>query len=230
MSIVSRHSAFNYWPLLALIVLVILGIALGLGGVIDWRYLLRLAQGYTLNWWLLPLLIVIQIVLYTFALPGSMILWVVAPLYEPVVAVPALVAGSTLGALSAYLFARREVMSWVAHVRKRRIFTVLQAHGGFLTLCALRTMPNFPQSVVNYGAGILRLPIGPFIVATVIGFAVKNTLYCSVIHGAVNATNPWDLISLSTLAPLLIVVILLVFAEILQVRWTAVNRSSKRRK
>ena len=214
----SRHLK-TLWRPLGLVILVALGVMLTITGVLDWQQTIARAQGFTEHWWVAALLILLQVILYTFAMPGSFVLWLVAPLYHPVIGSLILVSGSTLGALSAYYFARRETLAWSSRVRSSHIFTLLKQRGNFLTLCALRIMPNFPHSVINYGSGMLRLPIGQFLTSSMIGFSLKSYLYCKTIHDAVIASKPSELIHLNTLGPLIILTLLVVLAEYLRLRW-----------
>jgi len=214
------------WQPLLLLVLVVTGTILQLTGVLDWQKVINWAQGYAQHWWVPVVLIFLQIVLFTFALPGSTILWVVAPLYEPVTGTIILVTGSTLGALSAYLFARHETLAWASRVKQSHLFKVLERRGDFLSLCAMRLIPAFPHSVINYGSGILRLPIVQFLVASLIGLAIKSYLYCNTIYGALTATDLSDLIRLKTLGPLIILAILTALAAYLRSRWLRTHRPS----
>lgn len=68
------------WQPLILLALVVLGVVLHFTGVLNWQKVLFWAQSYTQYWWVPPVLICLQAMLFTFALPGSAMLWVVAPL------------------------------------------------------------------------------------------------------------------------------------------------------
>lgn len=73
-------------PLAGLLVLVCIGALLHALGVFDWRETLQWARGHAQHWWLAAALIAAQVVLFMFALPGSTVLWLVAPLYPPAAA------------------------------------------------------------------------------------------------------------------------------------------------
>ena len=222
----SKTSFATLWQPLLLLGLVILGAILHFTGVLDWQNVLHWAQNYAQYWWVPVALITLQVLLFTFALPGSAMLWVVAPLYEPIMATIVLSVGSTLGALSAYLFARHETLKWASRVQGSHLFQVLERHGDFLSLCALRLIPAFPHSVINYGAGILRLPIVQFLVASLIGLATKSFLYCNTIYGALTASDLSELVRLKTLGPLVILAILTALAAFLRSRWLRSHRQS----
>ena len=79
---IQRH--FKKLAIVAL--LITLGLALEVAGLLDARQLLAVARGYAQHWWLIPILILAQAVLFTFALAGSIFLWIVAPLFSPAMA------------------------------------------------------------------------------------------------------------------------------------------------
>jgi uncharacterized membrane protein YdjX (TVP38/TMEM64 family) len=213
-----------FWQPLSLFILVAAGVIVAINADIDWQQMINAARGYTHYWWMAPALVALQILLFTFALPGSLILWIVAPLYPPVTGTIILVTGSTLGALTAYLFAQWKVLGWAKWIQKSHIFKLLNNRSNFLTSCALRTMPNFPHSVINYGSGLLRIPIGPFLASAVIGLSLKSFLYCKAIYSAASAINLSEIIRLNTLGPLVIVTLLVVVAEYLRLRWWRAHR------
>jgi len=174
-------------PLAGLLVLVCVGVLLHVLDVFDWRETLQWARGHAQHWWLAAALIAAQVVLFMFALPGSTLLWLVAPLYSPVVATAILTLGGSLGGLAGYYVARRMTARQLAPLRRHRLFRFLENHADFLALLGVRLLPAFPHSVINYGAGVLRLPIAAFLAAAALGLGVKSFLYASVIHAVAQA-------------------------------------------
>ncbi len=213
----------RYWRPLALLVLVVLGMILYYLDVFDLNRVLKVVQSYAHYWWVAALLITAQALLFTIALPGSLLLWVVALIYVPVTATMILVTGSTLGALGAYWFARWQSVTWTAQIQRSRFFHVLEKRGDFLTLSTLRVLPGFPHSVINYGAGILRLPLSQFLGSSMIGFILKNILYTSAIHGAVTASDPSDAIRIETIAPLILLALLFALAAFIRSYWSRIH-------
>lgn len=202
--------------------------ALGLAAQwLDWRewpQVLQWARGHAQQWWLVATLILLQVALFMFALPGSSLLWVVAALYPPLAATLILVAGASGGGVAGYFFARRLAASRQVQLHGNRVFRLLQEHGNFLTLCVLRLIPGFPHSFINYGAGVLRLPLGQFVAATVLGISVKAYLYSSVIHAALATAEPADLLRKEVVAPLVVLALLLLLAGFIQRRRDASGR------
>src|SRR5210317_1125510 len=88
----SRRRAIRIRLLLVLL-LVLLGIAMELNGYTDIPRLVAVARELSQHWWLVVVLILGQALLFTFALAGSLFLWIAAPLYSPPMATLILAAG-----------------------------------------------------------------------------------------------------------------------------------------
>ncbi|GMV44894.1 MAG: hypothetical protein AMXMBFR66_02920 [Pseudomonadota bacterium] len=190
------------WPLAVLAVLVASGLAAQFFELVDARAALDWARGQAAHWWFGPALVLLQVLLFTFGLPGSAVLWLAAPLFAPNAATAILTAGGCGGALAAYAFARQLTGAALARLQASRGFRLMQREGGFPLLCALRLAPGFPHSVLNYAAGTLRLPLAPFLASAAIGFAAKAWLYSHAIDAALAAGRPADLLAARTWWPL----------------------------
>lgn len=87
-------------------------------------------------------------------------------------------AGTALGALGGYAFARLAapdlVKRWVA---RRLPINRFPGRGHFLTLLRLRLLPLVPFTAVNYAAGLARVPIGPYLASTLLGQLPSTLLY-----------------------------------------------------
>lgn len=206
-------SAAPRWPLALLAALVAVGLAAHALDLVDWRAVLAYARGHAAQWWLAPALVLLQVLLFTFALPGSAVLWLASPLYAPAAATAILTSGGCLGALAAYAFARRLAGASLERLQSSRGYRIMRREGDFLVLCALRVAPGVPHSVLNYAAGVLRLPLLPFAAAAAVGFGVKAYLYSSVIHQALAAGAPAELLSPATLWPLVALAAVLLVAH-----------------
>ncbi len=213
----------RFWRTLILLILVMAGVVLYYLNVFEWSQVTHIAQTARQYWWAAPILIVVQTLLYTFALPGSVIFWIAALIYTPLFATLTLVTGGLLGATGAYWFARRLSTRWVAYIQRSHLFDLLTKRSDFLILSALRTLPSFPHSIISYGAGILRIPLGRFLGSSAIGFTLKSYLYSSVVHSALNATKPSDLIRVETIGPLLIVAFLFGLAAFMRNYWLRIH-------
>ena len=204
----------SHYKIIILVALIALGIILQISGSIDSEQLVTVARQYADHWWMGILLVAIQAVLFTFAMAGSSLLWIIAALFPPVISTVIITAGTTLGAVSAYLFSERLSVEWSQKVKNTRIYKLLQNEGNFFTLFALRVMPGFPHSVINYSSGILKIKFIEFIPAAIVGTAIKTYVYSALIY---NATTPGALtstIKLSTVWPLLALSLLILAAII----------------
>lgn len=199
----------SHYKLIILIILVGLGISLQLTGRIDSEQLITFARQYADHWWLGVLLVAIQTVLFTFAIAGSSMVWITAVLFTPLTSTAIITTGTTLGAISAYFFSERLSEEWTQKIKNTRIYKLLRKEGNFFILFALRMMPGFPHSVINYSSGILKIKFISFIPAAIMGTAIKTYVYSALIY---NATTPGALtssISLSTVWPLLLLSLLI---------------------
>ena len=210
----NAHDAALIRRLAVLAALIALGIALEMLGIVDWRLALQWARGHAGGWPLAAAIVAAQLALYTFAQPGSMLLWVAALIFPPAAAALILTAGGTSGALGAYLLARRVTALDRAEARQRRLYRLLERQGDFFTLCALRVLPGMPHSVINYAAGILALPLARFLCASALGLAVKSYLYSSALHAAAGAASPAELMRPAVLGPLILIALLLLAARL----------------
>jgi uncharacterized membrane protein YdjX (TVP38/TMEM64 family) len=206
----------SHHKLIILVILVGTGITLKLSGIIDPEQLIDIARHYADHWWFGVLLVAIQTVLFTFALAGSSLIWITAVLFSPLTSTAIITAGTTLGAVSAYLFSQLLSVEWTHNIKNTRIYKLLHKEGNFLTLYALRMMPGFPHSVINYSSGILKIKFINFIPAAMLGTAVKTYVYSVLIY---NTTTPGALnnsITISSVWPLLLLSLLILAGVIVK--------------
>lgn len=203
-----------------LVTLVLAGLIAGRTGLIDWDQVFLHAEAAAGRWWAPPAFIAVIAVFYLLALPGSMFFWITGVLYEPLQATLVVTAGGVLGGLFAYAFARRMAGLPAGMLRTDSpFFRFLERNTDLLTLCAIRTFPFFPHSVINYGAGVLGIGIGKFVIASVVGYGFKGFIYSSAIHGAAGAERLSDLADAAVLYPLFALAALLLIGRILHQRW-----------
>ena len=185
--------------------LIIAGIVLDIYGLLDAEKLLDVARGYADHWWLLVILILLQVLLFTFALAGSFFLWIVAPLYPPAIATFILAAGGTLGGITAYYFSRRLTDEWIERIENSRTYRILHKRDNFFVLFALRVFPGFPHALVNYSSGILKVKLAHFIAAAISGISIKSYIYSEIIYNAAATASFDDLLNISTYGPLILI-------------------------
>ena len=143
-------------------------------------------------------------------LPGSIGLWLIAPFYPPHIATPMLIIGSVSGALGGYHLAGKFGQRWQPGNFMRKIMRMLTERSDLLTQCALRVLPGFPHSVINYAAGLCQLSRPTFVLAAVLGLGIKWAVYSSAIYGGLQAVAAEDeALSLRNLLPLIALALLL---------------------
>lgn len=203
--------------------IVIVGIALQVTGWLDPEKLIVLAREFADYWWLPLVLVLLQVLLFTFALAGSVFLWVAAALYPPVTATIILAAGATLGGVSAYYFSARVSDEWVHRVENSHVYKVLHKQDSFFMLLAMRVMPAFPQGLINYSSGFLNVRLVHFIPAAFIGVGLKSYVYAQVIYQAASGASLADLLNVTTVAPLIIFSVLIFAGVFLKYQYDRKN-------
>jgi len=207
------------YKLMILVGLIVIGFLLSVSGLLDPKMLLELAREYSDQWWLVVVLIVVQVLLFTFALAGSVILWVAAVLFEPLSAALILATGATLGGVSAYFFSATLSDEWVRKVENSHIYKLLHKQDSFLALLAMRVMPAFPQGLFNYSSGILKVNLVHFIIASFIGIGLKSYIYAPIIYQASGGASIEDLLDFRSLGPLMALSLLLFAGVFIKYKW-----------
>jgi len=178
----ARSGRGRRWRLALLALLVAAGVAFALTGPVDRAGILAWGEALAQWPWTAPLLVLAQALLFALGLPGTLVVWLIAPFYPPLVSTMLMLLGSVLGAAAAYAIAGYLGDSVYRRVEHHRTFRILSTRSDFFTQAALRVLPGFPHGIINYSAGLLRLPPGQFLLAAVLGLAVKWTVYCWSIH------------------------------------------------
>lgn len=200
--------------LLLLLALLLLGVVAQRLELVDWFEVLELSRQYAHRWWFPPLMIGLMALFYALALPGSFFMWLCGALFVPLEATVIIIIGGVGGALLAYFFSGRLSRGESERIRHSPLFGFIRRHGDFIALTAVRLFPSFPHSVINYGAGILALPLRYFVPSTIIGFSVKGYLYSSAIYQLTSLEEGGDFFSWQLIAPLLILSALFVVAKL----------------
>jgi len=173
-------------------------------GVLNMNTLLAEVRANSDSAWLILLLVLVQIVLYTFALTGSYALWLVAPVYAPINATAILAIGGALGAISAYYFSRKISDNWLRRIEKTRTYRLLHEHDNFFMVFALRVLPGFPHAIISYSAGILDCRPIHFLAASLAGFTIKFYLYSDIVYHATDAIAQKKAFDITSLSPLIL--------------------------
>lgn len=202
----------------ALLLILATGIVLQKLGIIDLSGLVSWIESYSHRWWAPVVLVSLMIILYAFALPGSTLMLAAGVMYPPLWATGWSLLGGVLGGLAAYYLVRFLSADAVRRYADSALFNVLKQHAGFLLLSALRMLPGFPHSVINYSAGILRVPRLVFVASSALGHAVKAFVYTSAVYHATHIESEEDAFSMQTLWPLVAMSALLVLGYVARKR------------
>lgn len=203
------------YQLLLLVTLLLLGLLAQKLDLVDWLEVLEVSRHYAHHWWFPPLLILAMAAFYALALPGSFFMWLTGALFVPLAATLIIVIGGVGGAVGGYFVSRRLARRECARIKHQPLFNFIRRHGDFVALCAVRTFPSFPHSVINYGAGVLGLPLGYFVLSTIIGFTLKGYLYSAAIYQLTTMDDPGEFLSWQLLAPLIMLSLLFIAAKLI---------------
>ena len=202
--------------ILILVAILAAGIVVQKAGYFDAARELAPIETFAQAWWAPPAVVLLQVVLYMFALPGSVLIWTLGAVYPPWAATAIIVAGGVGGSAAAYFFSAGLSTSWVEKLTRSEAYRLLQRNSAFLQLFALRCMPGFPHSFINYSSGILKVSLARFISSTALGLTVKGYIYCSAIYRAFHIQDNGDVISFSSLWPLLLLVLFSLLGVVIQ--------------
>lgn len=204
-----------------IIVLFVLGIVAQFTGLVDAEPLLAAVRPWVGSWWLGPGLALLKAGLYALALPGSSLFWVVGAVFPPAAAVTILACGGTAGALAGYALGRGGSDGGGIIRRRPRLMTFLAGNTTFPALLAARLLPGFPHSLINFGSGLLLVPLPRFVLASILGFVGKGYVYSSTLHRAATAGFEGDYFG--AVWPLTVLALILFIANAVRRRWGPVD-------
>jgi uncharacterized membrane protein YdjX (TVP38/TMEM64 family) len=122
-------------------------------------------------------------------LPVALVLTIAGgAIFGPVLGAGLVMFGATLGATITYGAARLAVGSALQQRAERSSGTVRRiidsfGRNTFAHILTMRLIPLFPFSPVNIAAGLARVPLRPFVLATLLGEVPTATIYASLGSG-----------------------------------------------
>ncbi len=197
----------------------ILLLGLWLDQHVEGKRLLEAIDAWAPAGWVAPALVVAQALCFALALPGSVSFVVIGLVYDPLPATLMILIGGTTGSSIAYYLSHHISRRWAEAVQHRALFRLLKRNSNFMMLCAIRILPGFPHSVLNYGAGLLRVPFGRFVLSAVLGYIVKGMLYATILHRIMDAHEMQEPFSLATLWPMALLAVLFFVGFAFQKAW-----------
>ncbi len=131
---------------------------------------------------------VVHVVLFALGtilfVPGSIFGLLGGALFGPVWGTVLNLIGATLGATAAFLLARYVAADWVrqrAGPRVDRLIAGVEAEG-WRFVAFVRLVPLFPFNLTNYAFGLTRIPLPPYVLASVVCMAPGTLAFAWLGH------------------------------------------------
>jgi len=130
--------------------------------------------------WLAPLAFALLYAAATVLfLPGSVLTLLGGALFGPLLGTVVNLGGATLGATLAFLVARYLGGDWVARRAggmAKRVLDGVEAEG-WRFVAFVRLVPLFPFNLLNYALGLTRIPLGQYVLASLVAMAPAAAAY-----------------------------------------------------
>jgi uncharacterized membrane protein YdjX (TVP38/TMEM64 family) len=154
-----------------------------------------------------PVLVVAIYLLLTCAMvPGPVLAGASGLLFGTALGTVVAIVGATLGATLAFVIARglaHRSFAAIAGPRLSQWTARIQARG-FLAVLYARVVPGAPFALVSYGAGMTRVRIRAFVLATLIGASPRAFAYAALGGNLGNYSSPQALVAIGVLGAMAI--------------------------
>lgn len=171
------------------------------------------------NPWTPAMIIVAMTGAWTFALPASVFFFITPLLFSAPVATAVICAGSAAGTTMGYVAARWIGGPWVERFREHRVTKFIERHASFPSLFAIRIFPSSPHGFLNYGAGLVKIPLLKFLLATLLAVGIKAYLYATAIANSVGASTIQEALNWQTVTALMALAALGITGHVMQKKW-----------
>ncbi|MGI8595221.1 MAG: TVP38/TMEM64 family protein [Solirubrobacteraceae bacterium] len=134
--------------------------------------------------------------------PGPLLAGASGLLFGTALGFPVSLASAVLGASAAFTVSRRlgaRSIERLAGPRLERLQGWIEARG-FLAVLYARIAPGVPYNLVNYAAGLSRIPLRTFAAATALGAAPRAFAYTALGGSLDDLTSPEALVAFAVLA------------------------------
>jgi uncharacterized membrane protein YdjX (TVP38/TMEM64 family) len=133
--------------------------------------------------------------------PGPLLAGASGLLFGTALGFPVTLASAVLGASIAFLISRHLAGDAIEQLAGPRIRALeeLVSRRGFASVLYARIAPGVPYSLVNYAAGLTRIPLGVFAAATAIGTAPRAFAYTALGGSLGNLRSPEAAIAVAVL-------------------------------
>jgi uncharacterized membrane protein YdjX (TVP38/TMEM64 family) len=160
-----------------------------LAEIVDREQLTSLLEQLRETSWAGPVLVVLYVVIAPLGIPISPLVLAGGAVFGLFVGWALNLLGALLGAVITFLVGQRMGRDLVVHLvgtsRLQRAEELLEQHG-FWAIVRIRFLP-IPFALVNYGAALAGVRLGPFVVATTLGLAPSLVIYTTLSYALVTA-------------------------------------------
>ncbi len=133
--------------------------------------------------------------------PGPLLAGASGLLFGTALGTPVAVASGTASAALAYTLSRHGARPLVEELTSERIrrWRAWVERRGFVAVLYARIAPGMPFTVVNYAAGLTRLPLAVFLAATAVGIAPRAFAYAALGGSLDDLGSPEAIVALCVL-------------------------------
>jgi uncharacterized membrane protein YdjX (TVP38/TMEM64 family) len=133
--------------------------------------------------------------------PGPLLAGASGLLFGTALGFPVTLAGAVLGACLAFSLSRYVAGDAIEQLAGPRLKAIeeLVSRRGFVSVLYARIAPGVPYSLVNYAAGLTRIPLAVFAAATAIGTAPRAFAYTALGGSLGNLRSPEAAVAVAVL-------------------------------
>ena len=165
---------------------------------------------------LAPLLfIAVSASLTTLMFPGPLLAGASGLLFGVALGFPVSLASAVLGACLAFLISRYLAGDAVEHLAGPRLQSLeeLVSRRGFVSVLYARIAPGVPYTLVNYAAGLTRIPLAMFAAATALGAAPRAFAYTALGGSLGDLRSPEAVIAVAVIGSMWVIGLALLVRE-----------------
>ena len=166
--------------------------------------------------------VVVSAALTVACVPGPLLAGAAGLLFGTALGTPTAIVSATLGATCAAAISRRFGAGALDELSGRRV-TAMQdwiAARGFLAVLYARILPGVPYNLVNYAAGLTRVPLVVFAAATALGCAPRAFAYVALGGSLDDLGSPEAVVAFAVLVGMALVGLLFAARDVRQARAT----------
>jgi uncharacterized membrane protein YdjX (TVP38/TMEM64 family) len=147
--------------------------------------------------------------------PGPLLAGASGLLFGAALGFPVTLTSAVLGACLAFLISRYIAGDAVEHLAGPRLQALeeMVSRRGFVSVLYARIAPGVPYTLVNYAAGLTRIPLAAFAAATALGAAPRAFAYTALGGSLGDLRSPEALIAVAIIGAMWVVGLVLLVRE-----------------